>query len=262
MTLTDLQGAFVRSGHKQAEAFLEQGINVNAVRTVRSQLPIAECGEPLVPIAEILMLADPHPYVQAGAPYGALSPWQVRASVANRLCQAQERLEQMQPGFRIFVFDAFRPLTVQAYMIQHECNRLARDLEQLAFDELGPEGQTEIRTRVMQFWAAPNHDPAAPPPHATGAAVDVTLMNDQGQPVAMGTEIDDLTDKAYPSYFKNRNVTFHTNRLILNGVMQQSGFHRNPVEWWHFSYGDQAWALVESIERPDECVAALYGRAC
>jgi D-alanyl-D-alanine dipeptidase len=147
-------------------------------------------------------------------------------------------------------------------MIEHECDRLAGDLRNQAFATLGSKDQSAIHAQVMQFWAAPNDDPTAPPPHATGAAVDVTLLDEQGELVSMGTDVDDLTDKAHPSYFRHRNPTFHANRRLLNEVMQQNGFHRNPVEWWHFSYGDQAWALIEALERPSVAVAALYGRVC
>lgn len=40
------------------------------------------------------------------------------------------------------------------------------------------EGQREkILQQVHQFWAKPNHDLSAPPPHSTGSAVDLTLMD-------------------------------------------------------------------------------------
>jgi len=259
-TLTDLQAAYALSAYENAEAFLEQEIDIQTVRAVRATLAIAQRQEPLVPMPMTLKRSDPHPYVQAGAPYGDLSPWQVRATVAVRFSLAQARVERIRNGFKIFVFDALRPLAVQAYMIQHECNRLALDLKRQAFETLDSNDQADIRTRVMKFWAAPNEDPTAPAPHTTGGAVDVTLVDDQGQFVPMGTDIDDLTEKAYPSYYQDRDTVIHANRTLLNTVMQQSGFHRNPVEWWHFSYGDQAWALIESLERPGHRITALYGR--
>lgn len=258
-TLTALQTAFSLSGYQQAETFLEQKIDVQTMRAVRSFIAIHDCGEPLVSLPETLVLSEPHPYVKAGAPYGTSSPWRVRASVAERLAQAQAQLDRMLPGRRIFVYDAFRPVTVQAYMIEHECNRLARQSKQQDFDQLGTDGQAEIQARVMQFWAKPNPNATAPPPHATGAAVDVTIMYPQGQLMPMGTDIDDLTDRAYPNYYANQESDFHANRTRLNEVMQQCGFHRNPIEWWHFSYGDQAWALIEALESQNHSALAIYG---
>ncbi len=258
-TLRVLQTAFSLSGCRQAETFLEQTVDVQTIRTVRSSIAIYDCGEPLVSLPRTLALSEPHPYVKAGAPYGASSPWRVRASVAERLARAQTQLDRMRSGCRLFVFDAFRPVTVQAYMIQHECQRLAHTSKQQAFDQLDSQSQAEIRASVMQFWAAPSTDVTAPPPHATGAAVDVTIIDAQGHLLPMGTEIDDLTQKAHPNYFADQGNVFHENRACLNGVMQQSGFHRNPIEWWHFSYGDQAWALIEALEVPKASHPALYG---
>jgi D-alanyl-D-alanine dipeptidase len=258
-TLRVLQTAFSLSGCRQAETFLEQTVDVQTIRTVRSSIAIHDSGEGLVSLPRTLALSEPHPYVKAGAPYGASSPWRVRTSVAERLARAQTQLDRMRSGCRLFVFDAFRPVAVQAYMIQHECDRLARETKHLAFDQLKSVDQDEIRAHVMLFWAAPSADATAPPPHATGAAVDVTIMDEKGLLMPMGTDIDDLTEKAYPSYFADQGGPYHTNRMLLNEVMQQSGFHRNPIEWWHFSYGDQAWALIEALESPDKTVHAIYG---
>ena len=257
--LAVLRTAFSRSGYAQAEAFLEQDIHVRTIRSVRASIPIERCAEPLVPIPKTLALCRPHPYVEAGAPYGSASPWRVRASVAERLAQAQVRLDQVRPECRISVFDAFRPLNVQVYMIEHECGRLARESKHQAFDQLDAQSQADIKTQVMQFWAAPDPNPTAPPPHSTGAAVDVTIVDHNGAPLPMGTDIDDLTEKACPSYFADRGGPFHENRTLLNDVMQQSGFHRNPIEWWHFSHGDQAWALIEALESPEDAAHAKYG---
>ena len=232
---------------------------MRTIRAVRASIPIERCAEPLVCIPKTLALCQPHPYVEAGAPYGNASPWRVRVSVADRLAQAQVQLNQIRPGHQIFVFDAFRPVAVQAYMIQHECQRLAHTSKQQAFDQLDSQSQAEIRASVMQFWAAPSTDVTAPPPHATGAAVDVTIVDAQGHLLPMGTEIDNLTQKAHPNYFADQGNVFHENRVCLNEVMQQSGFHRNPIEWWHFSYGDQAWALIEALETSENAPRAIYG---
>lgn len=258
-TLTALQTAFSLSAYQRAESFLEHKVPVQKVRTVRASIAIDDCRESLVSLPATLARLEPHPYVEAGAPYGDGSPWRVRTGVAERLAQAQARLDRKNPGCRLLVYDAYRPPAVQAYMIQYECSRLAWESGQQAFDRLDARSQAEIRDNVMQFWAAPNPDPTAPPPHATGAAVDVTIIDAEGQPLPMGTDIDDLTEKAYPNHFSTQANVFHANRTLLNDVMQQSRFHRNPIEWWHFSYGDQAWALIETLEASHEAVSAIYG---
>ena len=31
-------------------------------------------------------------------------------------------------------------------------------------------------------------------------------------------------------------------------VMREAGFQRHPFEWWHFSHGDQLWALMSWLD--------------
>ncbi len=86
-------------------------------------------------------------------------------------------------------------------------------------------------------------------------------MDAQGHLLPMGTDIDDLTEKALPNYFSDQESAFHANRRLLNDVMQQSGFHRSHIEWWHFQGLDQAWALIEALETPESSPLAIYGVA-
>lgn len=91
------------------------------------------------------------------------------------------------------------------------------------------------------------------PPHSTGAAVDLTLVDAQGQPVDMGSPIDELSPRSLPDYYPPES-TYTARRNLLHQVMAQAGFVRHPEEWWHFSWGDQLWAWVTGAP------VAHYGR--
>jgi D-alanyl-D-alanine dipeptidase len=79
------------------------------------QVPILESGEPLVPLPLAqLAVVSPHPYMALGAPYGDRSPYWVRQGVLDALLQAQDRLTQAQPGWRLQIFDAYRPIPVSS----------------------------------------------------------------------------------------------------------------------------------------------------
>lgn len=97
------------------------------------------------------------------------------------------------------------------------------------------------------------------PPHCTGAAVDLTLQDESGRELDMGSPIDETTERSYPDHYANATLpvmqAFNENRMILNKVMTLAGFCRHANEWWHFSLGDQMWAAQrgESV--------AIYGRA-
>jgi zinc D-Ala-D-Ala dipeptidase len=229
-------------------------------------IPIQDCGEPLLPIpADAVAFVHPHPYEKVGAPYNDKSPFYLRQGVLERLLRAQELLEAMQSGWKIQVFDAYRPLEVQQYMVDHTITEVVQQ-RGLTLDGLTPAEQAEIFELVYEFWAVPDPDPSRPPPHSTGAAIDVTLVDAAGQPVDMGSPIDELSPRSYPNYYEAEGGShaqaqhFAQHRALLNQVMVAAGFLRHPGEWWHFCYGDQLWAWLTNQNPMSEPVIARYGR--
>jgi zinc D-Ala-D-Ala dipeptidase len=106
-------------------------------------------------------------------------------------------------GLRLKIFDAFRPAEAQWVMWNH--------------------------TPDPNFLA----DPRRGSPHSRGVAVDLTLTDEQGSELDMGTGFDALTPLSH------HGVTTvppgaQRNRLLLLGLMTSAGwdFYRN--EWWHY----------------------------
>ncbi len=254
-----------------------------SIRTVRSvslstegihplyrDLPIAECGEPLQEIPAVFPRLLPHPYLAAGAPYGGGSPWQLREGVVAALEDAQAHLHCYCPGWRIAVFDAYRPLAVQAFMVWRQFHQEAALLgcladlrtvaDPVALREEWPDLYRTLAPAVYRFWGLADPDPARPPPHSTGAALDCTLVDGEGHLVAMGGPVDDFTARAVPDFFRkgrpgSPEAGYHVHRQKLAEAMAASGFRQHPGEWWHFSLGDQLWAWRAG--HPE----ARYGRA-
>jgi len=106
-------------------------------------------------------------------------------------------------GLRLKLFDAFRPSEAQW---------------RLWNDRPDPE-----------FLA----DPRRGSPHSRGAAIDLTLVDDTGAEVDMGTGFDAFTPL---SHHGNTEIApeAQRNRMILMGLMTAAGwdFYRN--EWWHY----------------------------
>jgi D-alanyl-D-alanine dipeptidase len=226
-------------------------------------VPIVECHEPLVPLLPSLFsLAQPHAYAQLGAPYGDRSPFFVRQGVRECLIAAQTALQQTHPDWRLQIFDAYRPIAVQQFMVEHMFHELAR-AQGLVLADLTSTQREALYQQVYEFWARPSSDPTMPPPHSTGGAVDVTLVDKWGNPVEMGSPIDELSLRSYPNHFAGssdaRDAQFHQHRERLNAVMALAGFKRHPNEWWHFCYGDQLWAWLMQQEHPETAWVARYG---
>jgi zinc D-Ala-D-Ala dipeptidase len=228
------------------------------------QIPIFECGEPIIAIPlELFAVESPHPYEKLGATYSDRSPYYLRQSVIENLIQAQNYLQLLHPNWRIQIFDAYRPVAVQQFMVDYSFTQAVED-RGLTDVELSPKQRQEIWEAVYAIWALPSLDEKTPPPHSTGAAVDVTLVDNSGQIVNMGSPIDEMSERSHPDYYANSDrpetQKYHAHRQLLQDVMLKAGFQRNPREWWHFSIGDQMWAWLNNQSNPANPVTARYGR--
>ena len=229
-----------------------------------NKIKINECHEPLIPIPQSIFRLTPHPYMSLGAPYlNGADPWVLRKSVLKRLLEAQQTLSEINPRLQLALFDAWRPVSVQKFMfnytIEETCKSRGVDIKDYSLNGI----TNEIVEEVSRFWAKPTSNPLTPPPHSTGAAIDLTLADMNGNPLDFGGEIDFIGDKSRPDFYEENSLrmpyskyqVFHSRRSLLFSVMKQAGFVQHPNEWWHFSFGDQLWSWFSK-----QC-DAIYGSA-
>ena len=212
-------------------------------------VPIEDCGEALVPIPlNQFAVVTPHPYAELGAPYGSYSPYFLRQGVLKKLLSAQAYLQAHTPNWTLQIFDAYRPIPVQQFMVDHTFAQLAAT-EGLDIAVMNSETRDRLQAKVSEFWASPSSNPQTPPPHSTGAAIDLTLLDSSGNAVDMGSDIDEISPRSYPQHFANKKGDearqLHHHRQLLAQAMASAGFQQHPNEWWHFSSGDQLWAWRE-----------------
>lgn len=227
------------------------------------KIEIEENGERMVPLeGPHLLLANPAPFVAVGAPYGDRSPWQLRESVLAALNRAGEALQEIRPGWKIYMHDAYRPLEVQAFMVEHTLEQLAA-AEGKKVHELNAEDHGRIMSLVLKYWAVPSEDPATPPPHSTGGVIDCTFADREGKLVPMGGALDEVGPVSDPDHYiavpTVEGRLYHANRTILNDLLRAQGFERHPHEWWHFSIGDQLWAWLRR-SHGERLAVARFGR--
>tara|TARA_B100000579_G_scaffold389057_1_gene362612 strand:+ start:330 stop:1088 length:759 start_codon:yes stop_codon:yes gene_type:complete len=228
-------------------------------------IKIVECHEPLISIPQSIFRLTPHPYKSLGAPYlNGADPWVLRKSVLTRLIKAQKYLFESDPHLQLALFDAYRPMSVQKFMFNYTVKETCKS-RGIAINDNSTNGSSisEILEEVGRFWAQPTSNPSAPPPHCTGAAIDLTLADLSGNQLDLGGEIDFIGDKSMPDFYEkdslriphSKNQIFHNRRTLLFKVMNKAGFTQHPNEWWHFSYGDQLWSWCSDREN------AIYGSA-
>jgi D-alanyl-D-alanine dipeptidase len=163
-----------------------------------------------------------------------------RQGVVERLCRAQSLLPE---GYQLEIVEGWRSLEVQ---------RMMYDATYREFREKHPEWSDAAVRRATNRFSAPI-DPRVPPPHTTGGAVDLNLLGPDGEVVDLVSPYE-LTDRrGATTNARGLSRGARRNRRILAEALCAAGFSNYPAEWWHWSYGDQAWALRGGHEH------ALYG---
>ena len=130
----------------------------------------------------------------------------LRPGTAGKLREVEAELREQGLGLKLF--DCYRQLSVQ------------RKMWALVPDE--------------RYVA----DPVKGSRHNRGAAVDLTLVRQDGSELQMPTGYDEFTDKAHRNYMQLSPEALR-NRTTLEHVMTKHGFVGMPTEWWHFD--DSEW---------------------
>ncbi len=150
--------------------------------------------------------------------YGGLDCAYLRTEAVLALQQAAHWLAAQRPGWRIRVLDALRPQRVQ--------EQLYRVFE---------------NTPQAMYLAHPQRGSI----HSFGMAVDVTLLDAQGQELDMGSGFDEMTLASHPDreaehLASGQLAAAHLyHRGLLRAAMRQAGFTGIHSEWWHFDLGDR-----------------------
>ncbi|MZI92750.1 D-alanyl-D-alanine dipeptidase [Vibrio sp. CAIM 722] len=220
----------------------------NPTWDVMESIIIDDCGEPLVPASMSSIIKTYPIYYKMGVGH-AVPECFVRRTVLDKLVEAAK---QLPTGIHLVILDGWRPYAVQQvlYDTVYEYFRTAPEHQGSGMDTL---------VALTRNIASPARtDPTCPSPHLTGGAVDVTLCDDAGQLLDMGTVFDENSPLAWTAALEDRHSNQISqealnNRRMLYYVMTQAGFTNLPSEWWHFDYGDQLWAYFKHQS------TAIYG---
>lgn len=168
---------------------------------------------------------------------GSINKCLMRESVAERLLKAAHKLPA---GYRFKVWDAWRPYDVQYSLYYDYFGELAHSGK---YDSLTV---GELHTLTKTFVSLPNKSLEVSYAHSSGGAVDITIVDDKGCDLPMGSAFDEFSERSNTNYYilHPENNVAKANRSILCDVLGEVGFTNLPSEWWHFDYGDVFWADV------------------
>ena len=192
------------------------------------KIPIRECGEPLV------LLKGLSPRLRVKAPL----PW-ARAAVARRLVEVAESLPER---LLLLVHTSLRSHTMQEKAYWNYFKMMG---------ERHPNWPPSVlRREVNRFLHPPDYK--APPGHCTGGAVDVGIIYSNGRRIDMMSS-EPPEQKTWGTFYRQLTPPARANRALLYNAMIKAGFTNCYDEWWHYSYGDSAWAVRSGNE------SAIYG---
>lgn len=177
----------------------------------------------------------------------------VRKEVYEMLLQAAARLPE---GYRFRIWDTWRPFALQKELYEVYSRDIIRDFG------LADRTEEERKAVIRKFVSDPVADRDVPPVHTTGGAVDLTILDENGRELPMGTAFDAFTDKTNTAFYEKvsqsaengddaedendaEDKEIRDNRRLLYHIMTEAGFTNLPSEWWHFDYGDRFWGYYK-----------------
>ena len=128
-------------------------------------------------------------------------------------------------GLRLFLWDAYRP--------QRAVDRV------LAWCAAPEDGRTKQKhyPNIAKGDIVPLGYVAARSGHSRGSAVDLTLARMDGGLLDMGGGFDLMDEISH--HGANVGAEAARNRLLLRGIMEESGFEAYENEWWHYTLRDE-----------------------
>ncbi len=130
-------------------------------------------------------------------------------------------------GYRLKVFDAYRPATAVKHFVMWGIEDLDQRMKLFFYPDL------EKQELFEQGYIASKSS------HSRGSTVDLTLLNmATGKEVDMGSPFDYFSEKSHPDY-KGVSEEQYANRMMLRSVMLKHGFEPIDCEWWHFTLKDE-----------------------
>lgn len=149
----------------------------------------------------------------------------LQKEVAEKLSLAQQYLKNEHPEFSLIVYDAARPTAFQ----------------QLLWDSLPLPWYEKIKYVS---------NPVSGSLHNYGAAIDVSIIDNAGHILDMGSPIDSIGEISHPvmewKFLENGilNKEQIENRKLLRKVMYRAGFFNIQTEWWHFNSCTKEYAIL------------------
>ena len=165
----------------------------------------------------------------------------VRKAVFDKIGRISKHLDKEDKT--LIIRSAWRSFEHQRFLWEERVDSLRKEY---------PKKQIEEIEELVSYFIAPPSKSM----HSTGGAVDALIYDLKNDCVMRfgtndGLKIN-LNDKCYP-YHPYITPEAKNNRKLLIGLFEEEDFVVDIKEYWHFDYGNVAWAIEKGKEH------AIYG---
>lgn len=196
-------------------------------------VPIHDNHEPMVDLKNQNAIGyGPSPEIPNNTDYT-----KIRKTVYEKLKQAQALLPK---GLYFRIYEGYRSLALQKMLFDNRFEKIQKQHPDWSCNQIFTE-TTKLVSPVINQDGSKNI-----PPHSTGGAIDIYLVDAQGKAVDMGIHPKDWTKDDDGSFSLTGSTIIspeaQKNRKIMSDALSAVGFVNYPTEYWHWSYGDRYWA--------------------
>ena len=149
----------------------------------------------------------------------------ITAEAARALRSVSNEMNAL--GYRLKVFDAYRPVSAVKHFILWSIDDLDLRMKPFFYPDLDKE-ELFLRGYIAKQSS-----------HSRGSTIDLTLLDmETGKEVDMGGGFDLFGEISHPDY---RGITDmqYDNRMFLRDAMLRNGFEPIDCEWWHFTLANE-----------------------
>lgn len=145
---------------------------------------------------------------------------------AQALCAVSDELKTL--GYRLKVYDAYRPQTAVAHFVRWAADPEATEMQPYFYPGL------DKSVLFEQGYISERSG------HSRGSTVDLTLFDEAaGKELDMGGTFDYFGARSHADYTEGLTEEQLANRMLLREVMMRHGFRPLATEWWHFTLEDE-----------------------
>ena len=152
------------------------------------------------------------------------------ALMTRRAADALRRVSDdvMAQGYRLKVFDAYRPMRAVRYFVQWGHQPADTLMKRHFYPDVD-------KSRVFELgYLSPRSA------HSRGSTIDLTLFDMETQrEVDMGGTYDFFGRVSHSSYRQGLTAEQLHHRQVLREAMVRHGFNPVPSEWWHYTLRDE-----------------------